>query len=210
MGRPLVETPPAVRAAAVEDYRKRLPLKIIAAKYEFTEATISIWAKLASVERRKRGIQLTDTPKDRDRLIIRRAREIPINQVAKEFGMTRARVWSIRTNWKKRGWVEPMPWKAGDTIEWAGEKLKVLRVDDEKRGAVKTAAGSVIDPFIWKFRGKTARLIQAVNGQRKKSPGHRAPATGVANPALCLASASNLRSLRTGDLVHRREEADAA
>ena len=167
-GRPLVKTPLSTRKAAVEDYRKKVPLKVIGAKYGFTEATISIWAKLASVERRKRGIQVTDTPSERDRLIIRRAREVPINQVAKEYHMTRARVWSIRTNWKKRGWVEPMPWKAGDTIEWAGERLTVLRVDDEKRGAVQTEAGSVVDPFIWKFRGKTAHLIQVADGQHKK------------------------------------------
>lgn len=158
-GRPLIATPLSTRKAAVEDYLKKVPLKVIGAKYGFTEATISIWAKLDGAARRKRGIQVTATPSERDRLIIRRAREVPINQVAKEFGMTRARVWSIRTIWKKRGWVEPMPWKAGDTIEWAGKKLKVLRVDDEKRGAVKTADGHVIDPFIWKFRGKTAHLI---------------------------------------------------
>jgi hypothetical protein len=161
MGRPLVETPPAVKAAAVKDYRRKMPLKVIGAKYGFTEATISIWAKRASVERRKRGIQVTDTPSERDRLIIRRAREVPINQVAKEYHMTRARVWSIRTNWKKRGWVEPLPWKAGDTIEWAGEQLTVLRVDDEKRGAVQTANGYQIDPFLWKFTGRTARMVRA-------------------------------------------------
>lgn len=166
-GRPLVETPVATRKAAVEDYRKGVPLKVIADKYGFTPATISIWAKAANVERRPRGIQLGDTPSDRDRAIIRRAREVSINQVAKEFRMTRARVWSIRVLWKRRGWNEPMPWKAGDTIEWAGERLKVLRVDDEKRGAVKTAAGMTIDPFVWKYRGKTARKVSATNGHAK-------------------------------------------
>lgn len=161
MGRPLVETPPAVRAAAVEDYRKGVALKVIAAKYDFTPATISIWAKTAKVPRRPRGIQLTSTPSDRDRAIIRRVREIPVNAVAKEYHMTRARVWAIRNFWKKRGWIEPMPWGPGDTIEWAGEPLKVLRVDNEKRGAVQTANGYRIDPFLWKFRGRTARKLLA-------------------------------------------------
>lgn len=159
MGRPLVKTPPAVRAAAVENYKEKLPLKIIAEKYGFTPATISNWAKLANVDRRPRGIQVTDTPSDRDRAIIRRAREVPINQVAKEYRMTRARVWAIRNFWKKRGWIEEMSWKTGDTIEYAGARLKVLRVDNEKRGAVKTSDGSIIDPFFWKFSGKNTRLV---------------------------------------------------
>lgn len=170
-GRPLVETPPETRLAAVEDYREGVPLKVIAEKYGFTVATISIWAKAANVERRSRGIQPTTVPSDRDRSIIRRAREVQVNQVAKEFRMTRARVWSIRTNWKKAGWVEPMPWKVGDTILWANERLKVVRIDDEKRGAVRTTDGKLIDPFTWKFKGKTARRVLASqNGHAGRKP----------------------------------------
>ncbi len=164
MGRPAIKTPPAVRAAAVGDYKEGLLLKVIAEKFGFTPATISIWAQEAGLPRRPRGIRRTVTPSDRDRLIIRRAREIPINAVAGEFRMTRARVWSIRTNWKRAGWVEPMPWNVGAIIDWAGELLKVVRIDDEKRGAVRTANGITLDPFEWKFKGKTARMLMRSQG----------------------------------------------
>ena len=159
MGRPSIKTPLAVKTAAIGNYKAGLLLEVIAEKYSFTPATISNWAEEAGLPRRPRGIRRPVTPSDRDRLIIRRAREIPINAVAREFRMTRARVWSIRTNWKKAGWVEPMPWNVGDTITWAGELLKVVRIDDEKRGAVKTANGITLDPFKWKFNGRTARML---------------------------------------------------
>ncbi len=161
MARPIIPTPPKTRLAAVEDYRNKLPLKVIAAKHGFTPATISIWAKAAQITRRSRGIQRTTVPSERDRLIIRRARELPINQVAKEFRKSRARVWSIRTYWRRAGWVEPLPWQVGDTVEWAGQPLKVVRIDDEKRGAVRTAAGALIDPFAWKLKGQSVRRVPA-------------------------------------------------
>jgi len=161
MGRPTIPTPPETRAAAVADYRNKLPLKLIAARHGYTPATISIWARAAKIERRPRGIQLSDTPSDRDRAIIRRAREVPINQVAKEFRLTRARIWSIRKKWREAGWVEPLPWKAGDWIEWAGVRFRVLRVDDERRGAVKTESGETVDPFTWRFKGHYSRLAMA-------------------------------------------------
>ena len=166
-GRPLIVTDPEIRAAAVEDYCNHVPLKVIAKKYGFTPATISIWAKAANVKRRARGIQPTDCPSDRDRAIIRRSREVAIKDVAKEFKMTRARVWSIRSNWKKAGWQEPLPWKVGDTIEWAGERFRVLRVDNEKRGAVRTEGGKTIDPFAWRYQGVSAKLVTACVPVRK-------------------------------------------
>ena len=169
-GRPLVETPPEVRAAAVADYLRRVPLKVIAEKYGFTPATISVWARAANVARRPRGIQPPKQPSDRDRAVIRRSREVSINQVAKEFRITRARVWAIRTKWKKAGWVEPLPWKVGDTVEWRGEHLKVLRIYDEKRGAVKLSNGQMIDPFAWKFKGRSVQLVAAHDEARTLSP----------------------------------------
>lgn len=165
MARPKIATPPEIKEAAVEDYRRGVPIKVIAQKYGFTPATISIWAKAAKLPRRARGIQPTAQPSDRDRAIIRRAREVAIKDVAKEFKMTRARVWSIRSDWSKAGWQEPLPWKVGDTIEWAGDLFRVLRVDSEKRGAVRTEGGKIIDPFAWRFRGRSAR--QAVDNPNR-------------------------------------------
>ena len=167
MGRPIVETPPATREAAVADYAHGVKLRVTAEKYGFTIATISIWARAAGLPRRPCGIQKTSTPSDRDRAIIRRAREVAINQVAKEYHMTRAGVWSIRNKWRLAKWVEPLPWKVGDTVEWAGTPLKVLRIYDEKRGAVCTLRGKVIDPFRWKLNGTSLRALRAgLSGSR--------------------------------------------
>ena len=96
------------RKAAVEDYKNGRPCKSIAQEYGRCEATISSWARQAGCPKRRRGSRSPSTPSDRDQRILRRRRErIPADQVAKEFSLSRATIFSVCKKWV--AWVEPPP-----------------------------------------------------------------------------------------------------
>lgn len=96
------------KKAAVEDYKNGRPCKSIAQEYGRSEATISSWARQAGCPKRPRGSRSPATPSDRDQRILRRRREgIRVKQVAKEFSLSVATIFSVSKKWA--AWVEPPP-----------------------------------------------------------------------------------------------------
>ena len=96
------------KKAAVEDYKNGRPCKSIAQEYGRSEATISSWARQDGCPKRPRGSRSPATPSDRDQRILRRRREgIRVKQVAKEFSLSVATIFSVSKKWA--AWVEPPP-----------------------------------------------------------------------------------------------------
>lgn len=102
----------AVKAKALDEYRRGDVLALIAARHGVSVATISLWALSAGLERRKQGCRKKTRPSDRDILIVNAVRAVvdgkpTLAEIGKRWNTSRGNVHRIYHKWKN--WTPDAP-----------------------------------------------------------------------------------------------------
>jgi hypothetical protein len=117
-----------VKVKALRDYRRNEPLKVIAIRYGYSPATISLWAKAAGIKRRTQGCRIKHWPSETDMQIVEEVRAVrdgrpTLEEIGKRWNMSRANVHRIFHTWKD--WHPP-------SHDFApGDRVRFLRRDYE-------------------------------------------------------------------------------
>lgn len=149
-----------VMSEALKDYADPTrKTKDIAAKYNVSASTLTVWARKAGIQLRGRGRDRNEEPDARTRAILEAAAALKQEEVAARFGITKQRISKIMKRWK--GWKKPStaPFAVGDVIEWNGAEYTVLEAQP-LFGVVRDSTGDVINPFYWNMRGFRAHKVE--------------------------------------------------
>lgn len=150
--------------------------KDIAKKYGVSPATLTVWAEKAGIPLRIRGVKKLDEPTAQQKEILELASIYPYEQVATNYGITRARVGAIVKRWKN--WIrrDQPPFVPGDIVEWhhngKSERLTVIEADTT-HGTMLDSRGRKLRAFTWDTGGRLPKKVgfskkYAVNGQAKQ------------------------------------------
>ncbi len=128
--------PVEIKEAALADYKRNEPLKVIAKRYNLLPGTVSLWGRKAKIKRRRRGTRLKEMPSERDMDIVARVRaalggiptlaEIGKNYPVRTGGtLSRSGVHRVYHRWKD--WKPTAPFEVDDIVRHAGHDYLVLR-----------------------------------------------------------------------------------
>ena len=137
------------KAKALMDYRRNDPLKVIAIRYGYSVASVSLWAKSAGLERRRQGCRIKDWPRDIDLKIVDEVRAVvdgtpTLAEIGKRWHMSRSNIHRIYKTWKH--WTPKVPFKPGDIIRFERRDYRVIEpgVLEGKVRSLETDQESII------------------------------------------------------------------
>jgi transposase len=148
-------------ADALKEYANTaLPTKEIAAKYDVSASTLTVWAKKAKIALRGRGRDKMRQPDARTREILQTAETLTLDETGKRFGMSKQRVQKIIKRWKD--WQRPKqsPFVPDDVIQWKGKLYTVIE-GGPMFGKVRDERNVTIHNFYWNMHGSQAIKVDA-------------------------------------------------
>lgn len=150
----------SIMAAALADYKKgALTSKDIAAHYDISQSTLTVWATNAGLKLRSRGRRKLEEPTVRQREILKLAEVYTYQQVGAHFGMKKQAIHRIIKRW--RAWMQPKrpPFTPGDIIQWKGQRLIVHTAGLQSGMVTDEKTGRVMRNFPWNHSGKLPKKV---------------------------------------------------
>jgi hypothetical protein len=123
--------PDSVKLKAINDFRRGDPLRDIAARYDISEGSVSLWAKAAGLPPRRQGCRRKTRPSRIDWEIVLAVRKVrngkpKLEEIGQRFGgMTRAGVHRIYQKWKN--WDPTPPFDKGDVVRFRSSDYRVVK-----------------------------------------------------------------------------------
>jgi transposase len=148
-------------ADALKDYANTtISTKDIAARYDVSASTLTVWAKKAKIALRGRGRDKMKQPDARTREILEMADALTLEETGERFGMTKQRVAKIVKRWN--GWQRPTqsPFAPDDVVLWKN-KLYTVVEGGPIFGKVRDERGITIHNFYWNMHGSVATRVDA-------------------------------------------------
>ena len=159
-----------VKVKALRDYRRGEPLKVIAIRYGFSPATISLWAKGSGIKRRKQGCRIKLWPSEVDLQIVEEVRAVvdgkpTLEEIGDRWQMSRANVHRIFHTWKD--WTPPSTdFAPGDRVRFLRRDYEVVQAGPME-GIVRDLKTGRESKLRWR---STKGLVVKLNVNERKQP----------------------------------------
>jgi len=150
MPKRIIQRSDTVMAEALTDYKDRsVTTAVIAKKHRISTATLTVWAKKAGLDLRRRGRKRQEKPTPRQMEIIKLASVYKYDEVGERMGMAKQSVHRIVKRW--RNWAQPYkaPFDPGDLLLWRGKRMIVLEANRTDGTLMEERNGKLYKNFVW-------------------------------------------------------------
>jgi transposase len=144
-----------IKTKAIREFRQGDRLEDIAVRAGVSKGTVSIWAKGAGARKRQRGCRVKTMPSAKDLAILTTCRtrahgKPTFQEIADQWGMTRAGVHRVYTKWKDKELT--YPFKPGDKVRFQGRDYTLITAGLVEGKAVDCITGQRVN-LPWQVDG---------------------------------------------------------
>lgn len=149
MSNRVIQQSDVVQTEALEAYRERkLTTEEIALQFGISAATLTVWAKRAGMELRKRGRKKQERPTPRQLEIVRLSSLYKYEEVGRRFGMQKQSIHRIVKRWRSYANPRSAPFQPGDVLLWRNKRFTVIDANHTD-GTLQDEHGKTYKNFVW-------------------------------------------------------------